>query len=149
MSYEISAPVLRNMIQQAVQQALQSSPLVVSNIPKKTVTVYVENSLDQAVTVQILGAPSNPPSSTVAIGTSFTVNPGSADFRTLIPEQTGWTPYITVSLSASTAPTQGAVKVTLIRVDGSTQVIVNNLAIRDTSTHSYATDPNYISVVPW
>jgi hypothetical protein len=54
-----------------------------------------------------------------------------------------------VSLSASTAPTQGAVKVILIRIDGSTQVIVNNLPVTDTSTHSYATDPNYITVAPW
>jgi hypothetical protein len=128
-----------------IAQSLQS----IANYKKKTITIYVENTLNQPITIQILGAPSNPPSSTVPIGSSFTVNPGSADFRTLIPEQTGWTPYITVSLSASTAPTQGAVKVTLIRIDGSTQVIVNNIPITDTTTHNYSTDPNYITVVPW
>jgi len=147
--YEIPASVLRNIIQQAVQQALQSSPLAVLNVPKKTVTVYVENSLDQPVAVQILGAPSNPPTSTAPIGPSFTVNPGSADFRTLVPEQTGWTPHITVSVSCSTAPTSGSVKVMLLRIDGSSDIIVNNLAIRDTLKHDYSTDPAYISVVAW
>jgi len=116
---------------------------------KKTVTIYVENSLDQPVTVQILGAPSNPPSSTVPIGTSFTVNAGSADFRTLIPEQAGWTPYITVSVSCSTAPTSGSVRVILLRIDGTSDVVVNNLAIRDTLAHTYVTDPNHIKIVPW
>ena len=116
---------------------------------KKTVTIYVENSLDQPVTVQILGAPSNPPSSTVPIGTSFTVNAGSADFRTLIPEQVGWIPYLTVSLYSSTAPTAGLVRVILIRADNSTDIIVSKLPIRDTAVHTYATDPSYISVVAW
>jgi len=116
---------------------------------KKTVTIYVENSLDQPVTVQILGAPSNPPSSTVPIGTSFTVNAGSADFRTLIPEQSGWTPYITVSVSCSTAPASGSVRVILLRIDGTSDVVVNNLAIRDTLAHTYVTDPNHIKIAPW
>jgi len=128
-----------------IAQALNS----IVNKHKKLVTIYVESTLDQPVNVQILGAPSNPPSSTVPIGTSFTVNPGSADFRTLIPEQTGWTPYITVSLSAPTAPTNGYVKVTMFRIDGTSVVIVNNLAITDTLKHDYSTDPAYISVTSW
>jgi hypothetical protein len=116
---------------------------------RKTVTVYVENSLDQAVTVQILGAASSSPSKTVPISTSFTVSAGSADYRTLMPEQTGWMPYLTVSLSCSAAPTAGSVRVVLIRVDGSSNVVVSDLKIRDTAAHSYSTDPSYISVVPW
>ncbi|MCC6050479.1 MAG: hypothetical protein LM580_07215 [Thermofilum sp.] len=115
----------------------------------KIVTVYVENSLNQPVTVQILGAVSSSPSSTVPIGSSFTVSAGAADAKTLVPESSGWLPYITVSLACSTAPTSGAVRVLLIRFDGTTVVIVNNLAIRDTSAHTYATDPSYVSVVPW
>ncbi|MCC6049147.1 MAG: hypothetical protein LM580_00470 [Thermofilum sp.] len=115
----------------------------------KIVTVYVENGLDQPVTVQILGAASSSPSVTVPIGSSFTVPAGAADAKTLVPESSGWLPYITVSLSCSTAPSSGAVKVLLVRLDGTTTIVVNNLAIRDTSTHTYATDPSYISVVAW
>jgi len=128
-----------------ILEALQ----VLANERKKLITIYVESTLDQPVSIQILGAPSNPPSSTVPIGTSFTVNPNSADFRTLIPEQSGWTPFITVSLSASTAPTKGYVKVTMFRIDGTSVVIVNNLAITDVLKHDYSTDPNNIAVVSW
>jgi hypothetical protein len=115
----------------------------------KIVTVYVENSLDQPVTVQILGATSNSPSATVPIGSSFTVSAGAADAKTLVPESSGWLPYITVSLACSTAPSSGTVKVLLVRLDGTTTVVVNNLAVRDTATHTYSTDPAYISVVAW
>ena len=115
----------------------------------KVVTVCVENSLNQPVTVQILGATSSSPSATVPIGSGFTVSAGAADAKTLVPESSGWLPYITVSLACSTAPTSGAVKVLLIRLDGTTSVIVSNLSIRDTSTHTYATHPRYISVVAW
>jgi hypothetical protein len=115
----------------------------------KVVTVYVENGLDQPVTVQILGATSSSPSFTVPIGSGFTVSAGAADAKTLVPESSGWLPYITVSLACSTAPTSGTVNVKLIRLDGTTTVVVNDLVIRDTSTHTYATDPQYISVVAW
>jgi len=81
----------------SIAQALKD----IANERKKLITIYVESTLDQPVNIQILGAPSNPPTSTVPIGSSFTVNPGSADFRTLIPEQTGWTPYITTLIFLS------------------------------------------------
>jgi hypothetical protein len=116
---------------------------------KKIVTVYVENGLDQPVSVQILGAVSSTPTNTVAIGTSFTVPAGGADFRTLVPEQTGWLPFITVSLACSTAPTTGSVKVLLVKMDGTITTIVSDLAIRDTATHNYSTDPSKIFIVAW
>jgi hypothetical protein len=114
----------------------------------KIVTVYVENTLDQPVTVQILNAISSSPSMTVPIGPSFTVSPNSADAKTLVPESSGWLPYITVSLSCTTAPTTGAVTVYLVRLDGTVSTIAS-IRIRDTSTHTYKTDPASIFVVPW
>jgi hypothetical protein len=114
----------------------------------KIVSVYVENTLDQPVTVQLLGAISNNPSTTVPIGSSFTVSPNSADSKTLVPESSGWLPYITVSLSCTTAPTTGAVNVYLVRLDGSVSTIAR-IQIRDTSTHTYKTDPASIFLAPW
>jgi hypothetical protein len=116
---------------------------------KKIVTVYVENGLDQPVAVQILGAVSSKPAKAVAIGTSFTVPAGGADFRTLVPEQTGWLPFITVSLACSAAPTTGSVRVLLVKMDGTVTTIVRDLGIRDTTTHDYSTDPSNILVVAW
>jgi hypothetical protein len=114
---------------------------------KKIVTVYVENGLDQPVSVQILGAVSSTPANTVAIGTSFTVSAGGADFRTLVPEYAGWIPFITVSLSCPAAPTTGSVRVLLVKMDGTVTTIVRDLGIRDTATHDYSTDPSNILVV--
>jgi hypothetical protein len=113
------------------------------------VTVYVENGLNQPVSVQVLGSMSNPPVSTIAIGSTFVVNQNSADFRTLIPEQAGWVPYLTVSLYSSVAPTTGSVRVFLVRSDNTIEVIAGNFPIRDTVVHTYLTDPSNISVVPW
>jgi hypothetical protein len=116
---------------------------------KKIVTVYVENGLDQPVSVQILGVASSTPTNTVPIGTSFAVPAGGADFRTLVPEYAGWLPFITVSLACSTAPTTGSVKVLLVKMDGTTTTIVSDLAIRDTAVHSHSTDPSKIFIVAW
>jgi hypothetical protein len=114
----------------------------------KIVTVYVENTLDQPVTVQLLGVSSNNPSTTVPIGSSFTVPPNSADAKTLVPESSGWLPYITVSLACTTAPTTGAVNAYLVRLDGTVSTIAS-IQIRDTSTHTYKTDPASITLAPW
>jgi len=114
----------------------------------KIVTVYVESTLDQPVTVQILGAASGSPAATVPICSSITVPPNSADAKTLAPEQSGWLPYITVSLSCTTAPTTGAVTVLLIRLDGTVSTVAR-IQIRDTLTHTYKTDPASITLVPW
>ncbi|MCC6050827.1 MAG: hypothetical protein LM580_08975 [Thermofilum sp.] len=114
----------------------------------KIVTVYVESTLDQPVTVQILGAVSSSPSTTVPIDSSFTVPPNSADAKTLVPESSGWLPYITVSLSCTTAPTTGAVNVYLVRLDGTVSTVAR-IQIRDTSTHTYKTDPASITLAPW
>jgi len=111
-------------------------------------TVYVENGLDQPVAVQVLGAISDKPPATVPIGSSFTVSAGATDAKTLVPESSGWLPYITVSLTCFAAPTSGAVRVLLIKPDG-TVATVASIAIRDTSTHTYTTDPQYISLAPW
>jgi hypothetical protein len=114
----------------------------------KIVSVYVENTLDQPVTVQILGAISSSPAATVPIGSSFTVPPNSADAKTLVPESSGWLPYITVSLACTTAPTTGVINVYLVRLDGSVSTIAS-IQIRDTSTHTYQTDPASIFLAPW
>lgn len=111
-------------------------------------TVYVENALDQPVAVQILGAISRNPATTVPIGASFTVPANGADAKTLVPEQSGWLPFITVSLSCATAPTSGTVNVYLVRFDGTVSTIAS-IAIRDTSVHTYRTDPASISLAPW
>ena len=116
---------------------------------KPAVTVYVVNNLNQAVTVQIMGNMVNSTSSSVAIGTSWTVNPGTASAKTLTPDTSGWLPYIYLQLQCSTAPTSGSVSAYLLYADGSSAVLVNNLQIRDTNVHDPSTDPTAIFIAEW
>jgi len=113
------------------------------------VTVFVDNGLNQAVTVQIKGNRVKDLAKSVNVGSSFAVPAGSADARTLTPDTCGWLPYLTASLQCSTAPTSGSVTVYLIRSRGDEVKIVDNLAIRDTNAHNASTDPNNIFIVEW
>ncbi len=108
------------------------------------ITIYVINQLDEDVSVNIVGN-LNPEagSGEVPIG-NFTVSAGGSDFRTLVPSASGYMPWIYPELTCSTAPTKGKVYVWCIREDRS-DILVDGLEIRDTNTHTPATDPILIT----
>ena len=116
---------------------------------KPAVTVYLVNGLNQPVTVQIMGNMTSTTSYSVAIGTSWTVNSGTADAKTLTPDTSGWLPYIYLQLQCTTAPTSGSVSAYLLYADGGSAVLVNNLQIRDTNVHDPSTDPTAIFIAEW
>ena len=118
-------------------------------IDLKSITIFIDNGLDQDVTVQIKANRVKALGKSVNVGSSIVVPAGSSDARTLSPDTSGFLPYITVTLQCSVAPTSGAVSVYRIRYRGDEAVVVDALEIRDTSAHDASTDPTKIFVVEW
>jgi hypothetical protein len=115
----------------------------------KKITIFVDNGLDQDVTIQIKGNRVKDFAKNVNIGSAFLVSKNSTDARTLTPDTSGGVPYITVSLVCSVAPTSGSITIYRIRSKEDEVKIVDTLEIRDTSTHDNSTDPNRIFIVEW
>ena len=120
----------------------------IKNVAGKVVTIYIINTLDQTVTVQIKGNRVESTLNASNIGGSFTIGSNSADYRTLVAEQSGILPYIYLELSCSTAPANGNVVAYLIK-ESVEELLVDALEIRDTNAHSPDTDPNKIFVRRW
>jgi hypothetical protein len=115
---------------------------------KGPVTVFISNSLDQVVNVQIVGCRDPGCIDSVDIGSAITVPAGSKDAKTLTSETSGWLPFITVRVWCTSAPTDGVLDIWLVRTATDQVKIVDSLEIRDTSVHDTSTDPR-IAVVPW
>jgi hypothetical protein len=113
------------------------------------VTVFISNGLDRPVNVQIVGCRDRGCSDSVDVGSVIVVPAGSKDARTLTPETSGWLPFITVRVWCSTAPTNGAVSVWLVRSADDQSPLVDSLAVRDTAVHTVTTDPDRVFVREW
>jgi hypothetical protein len=128
---------------------LQNIDKVLSNLASKTVSVFIDNGLDQAVTVQLKANRENAYAKSVNVGSAFTVNVSGQDSRTLTPDSCGWLPYITVEVSCATAPTSGALDIYLVRTKDDQPKLVDSLAIRDTQAHNASTDSTKIFILEW
>lgn len=113
------------------------------------ITIFVDNSLDQDVSVQIKGNREQALAKSVNILSAFTVAKGTTYAKTLTPDNSTYLPYITVSVSCTTAPTTGSLFIYRIRPDKTEVKIVDNLAIRDTKVHDNSTDSANIFIVEW
>jgi hypothetical protein len=113
------------------------------------ITIFVDNSLDQDVSITIKGNREPALAKSVNILSAFTVAENSTYAKTLTPENSTYLPYITVSVSCSTAPTSGYLNIYRIRPDLTEDKIVDNLAIRDTNVHDNSTDPAFIKIIQW
>ena len=113
------------------------------------ITIFVDNGLDQAVTVQVKANRVKEYAKAVNVGSAFTVSAGGTDARSLSVETSGWLPYIMVEVSCSTAPTSGALDVYLVRSKDDQPKLVDSLAIRDTSPHNPSTDPAKVMILEW
>jgi len=113
------------------------------------ITVYVDNGLDQDLTVQIKTNRENSYSKSVNTGSSFVVPANSQDARTLSPETSGWLPYIMVEVQCSVAPTSGALDIYKLRGKDDEVKLVDSLEIRDTNLHTPTTDPNKVLIQEW
>ena len=115
----------------------------------KVVTVFVNNNLNQQVNIQLIGCVDSSCNYSVAIGSVWTVAANSNDARTLTPSTSGWLPYITAQVWCTTAPSSGVLNVLLVKDKNLVYPIVKDLAITDTATHTYSTNPNNIFIVTW
>ena len=101
---------------------------------KPAITIFVENGLDQDVSIQVKGNREKSTAGAINVGSSFTVVKNSNDARTLTPDTSGWLPYITVTAKCSTSPSTGKLTVWLVRARED-QVKLMELEIRDTEEH--------------
>jgi len=77
-------------------------------------TLFVENGLDQDVTVQLRGARVDDVTKGTNVGTSFTVAAGSRGFKTYNLKE-NLVPFYYARVKASVAPTSGSVVVYAIK----------------------------------
>ena len=75
------------------------------------ITIFVDNDLNQDVSVQVKGNRVNSVTGAVNIGSAFTVAADDRESRTLTPDTSGWLPYIFVTVTAPVAPTEDAINV--------------------------------------
>ncbi len=99
------------------------------------ITIFVDNGLDQDVSIQVVANREPSHNKRVNIGSSFTVSAGSTYARSLSVETSGWLPYVSCVAVCSTAPTSGALTVYRIRSRGDEAKIFDALEIRDTLAH--------------
>ena len=79
------------------------------------ITVFVDNDLNESVSVQMKGNRVNSVTGAVNIGSAFTVAADDRESRTLTPDTSGWLPYIFVTVTAPVAPTEDAIDVYIIK----------------------------------
>jgi len=115
----------------------------------RLISIYIDNGLDQDVTIQVKANREKVYDKSVNVGSSFTVSANSQDARTLSPETSGWLPYIMVEVSCSVAPTSGSLTIWKLRSKDDQVKLVDALAIRDTNTHTPTTDPNKVLIQEW
>jgi hypothetical protein len=83
----------------------------------QTLTIYIENTHDQDLTITIRGNKEKTTLGSVEIVSAFTVPANSQAFKTLTAAQTGWLPYIYVTAKATAAPTSGQLNVTALTIE--------------------------------
>jgi len=79
------------------------------------ITIWVENGLDQNVSVQITGNRVNSVVGAVDIGVAFDVVTLDREARTMDPTDEGFLPYIFVEITAAGVPTTGDLNAYLIK----------------------------------
>lgn len=79
------------------------------------ITIWVENGLDQNVSVQVKGNMVNSVVGAVDIGAAFDVATVDRESRTIEPVNAGFLPYIFIEVTAAGVPTDGNLNAHLIR----------------------------------
>ena len=78
-------------------------------------TIWVENGLDQNVSVQVKGNRVNSVVGAVDIGAAFDVATDDREARTMEPTDEGFLPFIFIKVTAAGVPTDGNLNAYLIR----------------------------------
>ena len=79
------------------------------------ITIWVENGLDQNVSVQVMGNRVNSVDGAVDIGVAFDVATVDREARTMEPTDEGFLPFIFIEVTAAGVPTAGNLNAYLIK----------------------------------
>lgn len=115
----------------------------------KYTSLYIDNGLNQPVTIQVKANRIKEHAKSVSVGSAFTVPASSQDARSLSLETSGWLPWIMVEAKCDTAPTSGSLTVYRVRDKLDQLKLVDALEIRDTTWHTPTTDPTKILIQEW
>ena len=80
------------------------------------IVIYVDNDLDQVVSIQVKANRANSTTGAVDVGAAFSVAAtNGVEARVLTPDTAGWLPYVYVEATCTVAPTSGNLNCYIIR----------------------------------
>ena len=100
---------------EAIRDALAHNSAVGDCRYFNVITIWVENTLDQIVGVQVMGNRVNSVDGAVDINDAFNVPTLDRMARTMEPTDTGFLPYIFIEVTAAGVPTTGDLNAYLIK----------------------------------
>lgn len=115
----------------------------------RLISIFVDNRLDEDVTVQVKANRIQDTEKAVNVCPSFTVAAGGSEARSYSVTTSGWLPYVYVEAQCATAPTEGYLDVYRITFKNQEDKLVDGLKITDTDLHSPQTDSNKILIQEW
>ena len=98
-------------------------------MPVEPLTIFLDNGLNQDLTVVVKGHIRPVVEGAVAISDPVTVSANDKAAITLTPDVTGYLPYIHLELSCSVAPTEGTVSAWYVKPGEQAELMVNALPI--------------------
>lgn len=136
------------------------SPIIIISGGVPTVSVVIENELNQEVGIKIKVSRHEDGTGAVLIAyssygdsewttPSILVKEGKNTIRTLRPSSTAWLPYIFVEATCKVTPGSGALNVYLVKTSEDQPKLIDGLEIRDTDTHTPFTDSDKILIQKW
>jgi len=100
---------------EAIRDAVAHNSIIGDSRYFNIITIWVENGLDQNVSVQIKGNRVNSVVGAVDIGAAFNVVTVDREARTMEPTDEGFLPYIFIEVTAAGVPTAGNLNAYLIK----------------------------------
>lgn len=115
----------------------------------QSITIYIDNELDQNVNVQLKANREESFSKAVNLGDAVEVPLSLQKAVSFSLESSGWLPYIMAEVYCSTAPASGSLTVYRLRSKDDEVKLVDSLEIRDTSRHNPSTNPDKVLIQEW
>lgn len=114
----------------------------------RLISIYIDNGLNQNVTVQIKANREKAHAKAVTVGQSFIVAANSQVAKSMSIQTSGWLPYIMVEVFCNVVPTAG--NLTIYRLKTKNEVkLVDALGIRDGILHTSLTDSTKVLIQDW
>jgi len=80
----------------------------------EALTLWIENTHDQDLSIEVLGNIYRSSVGALTLIPAFTVAAGAKAYKTLMPQDPGWLPYVLVKATAAAAPTRGFLNVSAL-----------------------------------